>query len=146
MDPITPTTLPKINTTLPGPSIYRQNPRYMYDTWAVLPCGSVTLSTGNMHTFKETTMDFWNHNGKVTSFLLCEVRDASPVIIMTSCTDIEVTRKHYPVGKRFEARHDQELYELGVHEVVGVYPNTLEGLAQIKEKVGRATVRAACFK
>ena len=130
---------------------------------AILPIGAVNLKTGRNQLFG----DIWSVWEKDRGFnILFNRRDGVPIAVHTSgpstpkptpADDIvnelpdpdaglNSVKKQYPVGSVTQFYHDQTMRQLEPGTVIDVFPHSDAGVAAIKAKTGKNSIKFYTFK
>ena len=106
---------------------------------ALLPAGTLNLKTG-----KSTYFNILDDNqGKSCIMLLAE---GPKYIAASSSGTSDWLEKEYPIDSHVDSFHDQTQRQNQDRRVVGYYPGTSEGLADIMKKIGKTSVSFSVFK
>lgn len=112
----------------------------------IFPIGSVNLSTGK-NAMHGTVWDCWPVDSTRLNIL---VRDLplygkSKFKVIHAVTEAEVN-VNYAVDGIMYLKHDQSGHNLGDWQIVGFYPHTPHGLADMRTATGKRSIPFACFK
>lgn len=115
----------------------------------ILPVGTTNFSTGKNSGWG-SIFNLWTE-GDGTYLLVKEqpwfgeVEKPKFKAIIT-CQTLEETQEQYVVGDRIHLRHDQSNKDMGNWEILGAFPNTKDGLLEMKEVTGKSGCPFATFK
>lgn len=118
--------------------MYQNNPS------PILPIGLVNLFSGANRLFGNVFFGWEENSG---TYLLVQDQSTGKYRAVITADDIESVKTYHSVGQRMYFCHDQTRAQIGNDWViVGLYPNTKQGLRDMAAKSSKKSLPFATFK